>query len=491
MIDDKPCVNGNGEAFIVDMSNTWYNSNGYNTHMNNMALGYCYGLKAGSYRVRIKNEVREGHLSGVEGNPYLGWNGATNNPGPTVAAIEVYEEGLEGFLPPPNEVSGTAMQHSPSLSNNHLTDESFNTGTDSRSSIDIGENFNELRFDESEIESRPAGWSSTGTILAVGSKTVGSGKLKSDSGNTFASLKQDYSESCSHIQARDPASLSGVYRIKPRGVNTPFSVYCDMADDEGGWTLVFKSVSSYSCSSELVSNSINTVYTKGTCAGSGIDSKSYGACSERAPLTAIDSLLRSGESTIRLTKENNHVVYYKRLSLHGVDYSKSFFKFSKESDFYSGRLNQEFALYSTYDDAQKNTNRWEYCDYEDTVGQGVGFPSSCGKEQASPGIALSQTDCNAPIDKGMLWIKTEYPVNPISKITQGISGLIRGSEYVMSFSAASKPNSQQASAQIQVSMGKQWYKAIFSASNLNDMFNFDNVNTWSSTVGFKKRFKYS
>ena len=43
--------------------------------------------------------------------------------------------------------------------------------------------------------------------------------------------------SCGHILQADSSATTGVYTINPTG-GDPFSVYCDMTTDGGGWELI-------------------------------------------------------------------------------------------------------------------------------------------------------------------------------------------------------------------------------------------------------------
>jgi hypothetical protein len=60
-------------------------------------------------------------------------------------------------------------------------------------------------------------------------------------GGTCAALP-----SCATIRAANPLAASGTYTIDPDGTGgaAPFNVYCDMASDGGGWTLILMAPSS-------------------------------------------------------------------------------------------------------------------------------------------------------------------------------------------------------------------------------------------------------
>ena len=53
----------------------------------------------------------------------------------------------------------------------------------------------------------------------------------------FRSYKPSWPPSCGHILQADPSATTGVYTIDPVG-GDPFSVYCDMTTDGGGWELI-------------------------------------------------------------------------------------------------------------------------------------------------------------------------------------------------------------------------------------------------------------
>jgi hypothetical protein len=92
-------------------------------------------------------------------------------------------------------------------------------------------------------------FSGTGSGSGGGGAAGGAG-----GGGTAATAR-----SCKDLLARDPGRASGVYEIDPDGAGgtAPFSAYCEMGDQEGGWTLALKidgEASTFGYSSELWEN---------------------------------------------------------------------------------------------------------------------------------------------------------------------------------------------------------------------------------------------
>jgi hypothetical protein len=59
---------------------------------------------------------------------------------------------------------------------------------------------------------------------------------------SMPAIADSYYNSCSDILSHTPSAQNGIYEIDPDGTcdNKPFSVYCDMSSDNGGWTLIFR-----------------------------------------------------------------------------------------------------------------------------------------------------------------------------------------------------------------------------------------------------------
>merc|ERR1719191_713213 len=67
-------------------------------------------------------------------------------------------------------------------------------------------------------------------------------------------------------------------------------------------------------------------------------------------------------------------VYYRRTGDNNVNYYGLFHKLWASRN---NRLNKDFELYSTYKDALKRTNKWQFCNYDDRRWM-IGFPRDCG-----------------------------------------------------------------------------------------------------------------
>ena len=82
-------------------------------------------------------------------------------------------------------------------------------------------------------------------------------------------------------------------------------------------------------------------------------------------------------------------IYYRRFDpsdilpqeLDLLDTVKNNWVRSEYNNFYSFMGAVNFALYSTYEDAREDDNRWQYCNF----GAGIGFPRECGPVELTPG----------------------------------------------------------------------------------------------------------
>ena len=109
-----------------------------------------------------------------------------------------------------------------------------------------------------------------------------------------------------------------------------------------------------------------------SCVGSGFPLTSDSSSSDWSltPGQVIERTCPSCAST-------HQTIIYKRLTDPGsIDFKDLFLMnwFSSPSGG-SNILNQDFELFSSYEDAVAGQGRWTYCNYDDA---GVGFPRDCG-----------------------------------------------------------------------------------------------------------------
>lgn len=110
-----------------------------------------------------------------------------------------------------------------------------------------------------------------------------------------------YAPSCNALYTAVPTTPSGAYMIQPAGQNTAFSVYCDMVDNGGGWTLALKidgtqadhAQQSFSYDSALWTNT--TTLNDTTADLSVMDAKF--ASFSTVPFTQVMGVMTAGNAT--------------------------------------------------------------------------------------------------------------------------------------------------------------------------------------------------
>lgn len=95
-----------------------------------------------------------------------------------------------------------------------------------------------------------------GSVAVSGSETVGAVSCSTDFALNSGTCVP---KSCRTLKEAYPSTVSGNYNLDPDGVggNAPFTAYCDMATDGGGWTLVFYSDSSSVARSSIAASDWN------------------------------------------------------------------------------------------------------------------------------------------------------------------------------------------------------------------------------------------
>ena len=132
-------------------------------------------------------------------------------------------------------------------------------------------------------------------------------------------------------------------------------------------------------------------------------------------------------------------------------FSSTIFNFDQSV---GGTQNIDFNLYSTWSDASKDTNgaAWTDCSgfYDVDTTNLYGMPGTCGDPQEVVGnyavTSAISTGCDAPIGKGLVWIRssaletdTSYKTDHVkASIQQQLSGLSLGFKYRVTYDAIAR-----------------------------------------------------
>lgn len=164
-------------------------------------------------------------------------------------------------------------------------------------------------------------------------------------------------KSCKKILEVTPSSSSGVYQIQPIPEESPFSVYCDMTTDDGGWTLVEKD---YGGSATVPVSSVNDTNTSilldqtwSTAEGKFADSK-------------FKAIWLSGDRELLWRKSTGENVKMRFSTDFINNHWFSNFTYSKRP---AEGVIQEFYRYSdnTWYGINGHSNNWHFSNYSDSI----------------------------------------------------------------------------------------------------------------------------
>lgn len=80
-------------------------------------------------------------------------------------------------------------------------------------------------------------------------------------------------------------------------------------------------------------------------------------------------------------QESHMNIYYKRLTPIPNNLDLLQYLIDHWFDDNGNKFNQDFSLYSTYEDAIQGKNEWKFCNFND---RGIGFPRDCGPTSFTP-----------------------------------------------------------------------------------------------------------
>jgi hypothetical protein len=200
-------------------------------------------------------------------------------------------------------------------------------------------------------------------IEVDGSKTLKSSVEESKTillSSTEKSITGIHLESdCNNILKNGFSDGDGIYHIKPSLNN--FDVYCDMTNDDGGWTRLIHNQAVFNTNNYV--NEINAIFGSGE-----------------------DKVLKYYETGTGST------MYYKRITSYSSNFYLNVLETFRNTQ---NLLNIDFKMNHNYQNLKKDINNFSYCNYsnepvpEHTY---VGFPRDCGQNEAIGGRWLSMAN---------------------------------------------------------------------------------------------------